>query len=209
MDRRLAALIMTAQPTPTDLEAPAQATGRCGVPRRSDGKPCTQWPVRGTKRCKMHGGLTPQVKQAGVVRVLEAQVKGQLRQQGWEPVTDPIRHYAELGGEVLAFKDLCRARINELEGRWEVPAEGFVAEDTKAAVQLYERALDRADKILASMLRIGLDAEALRQSRERPSREQAETLAAILAQVLADPRVSVQPGQANAVVIDALKGLGT
>lgn len=144
----------------------------CGAKTRGGGT-CINHPVTGATRCRMHGGASPAVLAKAAVNRLEAKVRGELKSKGWAPVTDPLTHYADLGGEILAFKDLARERINVLQS-WETPEVGMLAEDTRAAVQVYERALDRADKILASMLRLGLDAEALRQGRERPSREQAD-----------------------------------
>lgn len=35
--------------------------GRCGA-RRRDGKPCTQFPIKGKARCKMHGGKSTGAK---------------------------------------------------------------------------------------------------------------------------------------------------
>ena len=43
---------------------------------------------------------------------------------------------------------------------------------------------------------------------ERPTREQVETLTVVLDKVLADPRVSVDPGVARRVVVDAMVAAG-
>jgi hypothetical protein len=168
--------------------------------------------------CATHGGSAFQVRNAAAVKLLQARINGELQQRGWEPVTDPITHYADLGGEALAFKDLAREQVNVLQdwaltiGHFQRDDDGgepefmAMAEQSKAVISVYERALDRCDKILGSMLRIGLTAEALRQTRERPSREQAEALIAAMDRLLADPRVHVD-GDARAVVSDALRGL--
>jgi hypothetical protein len=166
----------------------------------------------------MHGSGTPQARAKAAANVLQAKINGELQQRGWEPVTDPISHYADLGGEALAFKDLAREQVNVLQD-WALTIGHFqrddddgdsqfmaMAEQAKAVVAVYERALDRCDKILGSMLRIGLTAEALRQTRERPSREQSEALIAAMDRLLADPRVSIE-GDPRAVVSDALRGL--
>jgi hypothetical protein len=156
---------------------------RCTA-RKSNGEPCSQRPIRGGTVCYTHGGSTPQVRAAANVRLLQAKVRGELVQRGWDPVSDPLQAYADLAGEVWAFKELCRERLEDLS-RWETP-EAFGKDETKAAVQVYERALERAQKTLHDMLRLGLDAEALRQSRERPTREQAEQLVMVLTGVLDD-----------------------
>jgi hypothetical protein len=43
---------------------------------------------------------------------------------------------------------------------------------------------------------------------ERPTREQVATLTAVLDMVLSDPRVSVDPGVARRVVVDAMAAAG-
>jgi hypothetical protein len=187
----------------------ASAQNRCGA-RTRDGGSCTQWPVRGTTRCKMHGGLAPRLRAKVRAMQLRARINGELQALGWEPVTDPIPRYAELAGETLAFKDLARERINEL-GSWE-QANEFDNLDIHAAVKVYQWALEQSEKILGRMSSLGLTAEILREAlhleAERPTREQVATLAAVLDKVLADPRVSVDPGVARRVVVDAMVAAG-
>lgn len=132
----------------------------------------------GSEVCSTHGGRAPQVMAKAAERVLEARVAGEVAKRGWEPVTDPLGAFADLIGEVWAFKELCREKLVDLH-RWEY--EDFKGgEDIKPLVAVYERALDRAGKQLLDMLRLGLDAQALRAAKERPSREQAEALQRVI-----------------------------
>lgn len=153
----------------------------CGA-SRSNGEPCKQWPVRGEKRCRLHGGiLDPVVIKK---RELVAKINGQMVVRGWEPVLDPLAAIADLAGEVLEFKELCRAQLNELQ-EWV----GYSEEDVeyaRALVQTYERSLDRSNKILADMTRLGLDAAALGAAQARPSIEQARSLGNVLDRVFAE-----------------------
>jgi hypothetical protein len=187
----------------------ASAQNRCGA-RTRDGGSCTQWPVKGTTRCKMHGGLAPRLQAKVRAMQLRARINGELQALGWEPVTDPIPRYAELAGETLAFKDLARERINEL-GSWE-QANEFDSLDIHAAVKVYEWALEQSERILGRMSSLGLTAEFLREAlhleSERPTREQVAQLTAVLDNVLADPRVSVDPAVARQVVVDAMVAAG-
>jgi len=166
---------------------------------------CGNNAIPGGTVCRVHGGEAPAVKDAAARRLLQAKLNNQLATMGWEPVTDPVAAYADLAGEVLAFRDLARAKLNELEGNWSY-LDVRMVEDARALVGVYERALDRCDKILASTLKLGLDAESLRQGRERPTREQAERLIDVMGKVLADPRVTVS-GDPKAVILDALGDL--
>jgi hypothetical protein len=191
------------------FSAIASAKNRCGA-RTRDGGSCTQWPVKGTTRCKMHGGLAPRLQAKVRAMQLRARINDELQALGWKPVTDPIARYAELAGETLAFKDLARERINEL-GSWE-HANGFDSLDIHAAVKVYQWALEQSERILGRMSSLGLTAEilrdALRLEAERPTREQVATLTAVLDVVLSDPRVSVDPAVARRVVLDAMVAAG-
>lgn len=163
-----------------------EAHAICGAKTRNGGT-CKSYPVAGAKRCRMHGSSGPVARTAAAVNVLQAKLRGELNQRGWEPITDPVAEYALIGGEVVALKDMARERINDLEGQWENPSNGIMAEDTKAAVQFYERALDRAERTISRMVGHGLDfaalAAALQLARERPSREQAEQVVAAFRKV--------------------------
>jgi hypothetical protein len=186
----------------------ASSQNRCGA-RTRDGGLCTQWPVKGTTRCKMHGGLAPRVQAKVRATQLRARINSELQALGWMPVTDPIPRYADLAGETLAFKDLARERVSELES-WEHEG-AFDALGIHAAVKVYQWALEQSERILGRMSSLGLTAEilqdALHLEAERPTREQVATLTAVLDRVLSDPRVSVD-GDARGVVVDAMAAAG-
>lgn len=167
---------------PKGLPAGTVVDGRviCGAQNRR-GEPCTQDPIKGQKRCRFHGGvLNPVIIKE---REIRAKINGELQSRGWEPVTDPLAALADIAGEILEFKELCRAQINNLEG-W-VGYNQDEEEFARALVLSYERSLDRSGKILLDMSRLGLDAAALNAARERPTREQAATLANVIDRVLA------------------------
>jgi len=154
---------------------------------------------------------------------LQAKVNGELQALGWEPVTDPVARYADLAGEILAFKDLARVQMNALQD-WTLTIGHFergdddegreflaMAEQAKAVVMVYERGLDRAERVLARMQSLGISAELLREAlhleSERPTREQVDKLAAVLNRVINDSRVSIS-GDARSVVVDAMQAEG-
>lgn len=143
-----------------------------------DGQPCRRAPIMGASVCWTHGGATAQVREKARVRLLEAKVAGELVKRGWEPINDPLPAYADLAGEVWAWKELCREQAATL-AQWDY-RDAKLAEDVKPLVVVYERALDRARGTLVDMMRLGLDAQALRQAKERPSREVAEQFVAVL-----------------------------
>lgn len=174
---------MSSNPMPSAGSSEPHATPViCGAKTRS-GKPCQQHPIRGGTRCRMHGGATPRALVAANRRVLETRIQGELEARGWDPVTDPVAAYADLVGETWAFKELAREKITELRA-WTTTNVITGTDEAAAILQVYERSLDRAQRSLADMLRIGLTAEHLRQARERPTLDQAQAFQRVLDQLL-------------------------
>ncbi|MGD7788203.1 HGGxSTG domain-containing protein [Propionibacteriaceae bacterium Y1700] len=185
-------------PTSSKVEVHAERN-ICGAKTRS-GEPCTQRPLLGGKRCRMHGGKSRGALANNARRVLEAEVRGVLVERGWSPVLNPIPAMAELAGETVAFKDLAREKLNELT-RWD-HEDDKGSEQERAMVTVYQRALADAFSMLEKMARLGLDAEALRQAiaseQERPTREQAAQLAAWLTGML--DAITATPEQRAAAI---------
>lgn len=169
------------------MQSPRETSGRalCGAKTRNGGT-CTNWPIPGGRRCRMHGGSTPAALEKARTRVLEARIKGELVERGWAPVLNPIPVMADLAGETVAFKDLAREKLNELD-RWD-HHDAKDAEQERAMVAVYSKSLNDAFAMLEKMARLGLDAEALRQAlaieQERPTREQATQMATWLTEMI-------------------------
>ncbi len=114
--------------------------------------------------CKHHMGSTPAVtaKYKGVA--MESDAARALAQLDVQPIDNPLEALALLAGQAVAWKDAMAARVNEL---MEIR---FVNDDTseqlRSEVQLWERALDRCEKVLVSMARLNID-ERLAQIDER------------------------------------------
>ena len=153
----------------------------CGAKTRS-GRPCPNPPMRGGTRCRQHGGASPAALAKAKERLLEARIAGELARVAVVPVTNPVGELAALGGEVMAWLDLCRRNLEHLRG-WE-HADLKESMDIRPLIAVYERALDRAVVTMERMARLGLDAETLRRQlqieAERPSREQAAVLTRVI-----------------------------
>ena len=174
---------MSSNPMPPAATPEPHATPViCGAKTRS-GKPCRQHPIRGGTRCRMHGGATPRALAKANRRVIEARIQGELEARGWEALADPVAAYADLAGEIWQWKEIARAHIADLQ-TWATVNIVTGVDEVSALVQIYERALERAQRSLADMLRIGLTAEHLRQARERPTLDQAQTFQRVLEQLL-------------------------
>lgn len=141
--------------------AAAKCTGH-----KSNGEPCSNWPMHEQKVCHAHGGRSPQAIRAAELRLMERQARelfGKLVPT-LQPVENPLAAYAELAGRVIAWMELMDSLLDELSG---VGYESeYTGEQVHAAIQLYERAMDRANTVLASYARLRID-ERLAEITER------------------------------------------
>ena len=113
--------------------------------------------MRGQTRCDMHGGKTPS-KLAKAARTLaEDKVRRSLNEVGIREVENPLAELRALTGEVVAWKDALAAHVAALGEHYRF-TDDKGAEQLRAEVALYERALDRAGKLLETWARLGIDA---------------------------------------------------
>ncbi len=127
----------------------------CGAKTRQ-GRPCRLVPMLGQVRCRMHGGGSPQARRAAEVRVTEARVAAVVGELVTTPCDDPLSALTELAGEVLAWRDVLRREISRLTDL--ATTDEFGVERAKAVVELYERAMDRASRLLVAIAKLDLDA---------------------------------------------------
>lgn len=88
-------------------------------------------------------------------RQVEAEARTVLAELGVAPVEDPLAQLLKLAGEVLAWQRATAGLVNELESIRYRGSNG--AEQLRAEVALYERAMDRAVTVLASIARLNID----------------------------------------------------
>jgi hypothetical protein len=123
------------------------------------GRRCRRSAVRGTNVCPMHGGRAPQVRAAAARSVATAQALAAYERyspNGHGPV-DVLAELGRLVAEVRHFADWAGGRVAALTaGDWRPDQPRAAAE-----LALYERALDRAGRLLADVARLGLDAALL------------------------------------------------
>jgi len=127
---------------------------RCSEPRH-DGTPCKGYAIIGATVCAAHGGRLPRVKAAAAASVVERRVAAELARLDVEPVDDPLAALAILAGQILAWRDAMADRVAALTSlRYEGIGAG---EQLRAEVALWERALDRAERVLVAMARLNID----------------------------------------------------
>jgi hypothetical protein len=133
----------------------ADGRPRCSAKaRNAPGGVCHAHRNKGATRCRMHGGSSPKSQQKAARDRVEADVRELLATMDIGPVHDPLTALKNLAGEVLAWKDAMRLKVEELD-RLDVSTE--YGEAARAVVQLFERAMDRAGEFLFKIARLNID----------------------------------------------------
>jgi hypothetical protein len=128
---------------------------RCTGTVRATGEQCRRNAVAGAVVCLSHGGAAPQVRAKASERLLEAKLRRTLADLGVpEPVGDPLTALQLLAAEVLAWKEICRGEVAKLT---DLGYTNQFGDQVRAAVVVYERAMDRAAQVLASIARLNID----------------------------------------------------
>jgi hypothetical protein len=174
---------------------------RCTATSSRTGERCRAHPVLGATVCVAHGGRAPQVRAAAARRLADAKLRKALDQVEVREVDDALAEFRRLMSEVVAFKDLAAAHVAALEDRIR-STDHVGAEQLRAEVSLYERALDRAGKLLGDWVRLGIE-----ERMARVHEAQAAALGAALDKGLAAAGVTVdQRRRAIEVVREELRG---
>ena len=129
--------------------------------------------------CPTHGGRAPQVRQAAHLRLVQQRAQAVLDREQIVPVSDPVAALQELAGQVLQLRDYFGARLAELSDDAWVSRSRMGVEQVNAWVSAFERAQDRAARLLTDLARLGLDERAVRLS-EAQGRMIAQVLGAAL-----------------------------
>jgi hypothetical protein len=144
---------------------------------------CGKNAVRGLNRCQVHGAAHPAAKEMGE-RVMKDRVEQHRLQQlitehglSEEEALNPLLQLQKLGIETLAVKQYFLEQMAQLEEM--VYDDRLGIEQVRAMVQLYERAADRANRLLVDMARLDID-----NRLAKISERQGDIIATILEKVL-------------------------
>lgn len=151
---------------------------QCGAKSKRHGGRCGAQAITGTNVCRWHGGAAKQVKRKAHERATEAKAQQVLGKLAYAPVSDPVSELADLAGQAAAWKELMAARVAELT---KPGYAGMTAEQTKAEVVVFERAMDRCGALLTSLAKLGLH-ERVVQVQEQQVAMMRQALTAALAQ---------------------------
>jgi hypothetical protein len=153
---------------------------QCTARSKRTGQRCKRAPIIGGTTCWLHGGAAPQVQRRAAERVAEARALATFEhyspnERSPEPV-DVLAELAVLVREVTGFKNFAADRLRALTADdWRVSDAGIAAE-----VALFERAADRAGRLLVDVSRLGIEDLERRASSQRAllERSRAERIVA-------------------------------
>lgn len=146
----------------------ADKTPRCGAKTRQEGSHefCQQpagWGSDhvGAGTCKLHGGNTKNQKVGAAKVIADREARRALAELDVAPVDDPLTALSQLAGQVVAWQEAIAGMVNQLGDH--VRYEGAAgAEQLRAEVALYERAMDRTNSVLSTIARLDIDARLTR-----------------------------------------------
>ncbi|MGI5423071.1 hypothetical protein [Actinomadura luteofluorescens] len=150
---------------------------KCGAKKRQGEGTCQRpagWGTdhAGTGCCKLHGGNTRDHRAAA----LREQAERTLADLNAPPVDNPLTELARIAGQVVAWKDGIAERVNDLTSlRYSTDG----GEQLRAEVALFERALDRCEKFLATMARLNIDDRLTRISEQQAALVNQAVIAAL------------------------------
>lgn len=128
---------------------------RCSArARNAPGGVCHGHRVRGATRCRMHGGTSPKAREKAARDRTEASMRDLVTIMDNGPIHDPLTALKELAGEVVAWKDAMRTKVELLDS---LEYSTDYGETARAVVQLFERAMDRAGDFLFKIARLNID----------------------------------------------------
>lgn len=136
---------------------------KCGAQKRqgAPGETCTfvaGWGTDhvGTGRCRLHGGNTRNQRAAARAEKAEQDAHRLLAQLDVQPVDDPFAALSRLAGQVLAWQEAISRIVNDLGDRVRYEG-GAGAEQLRAEIALYERAMDRTGSILGMIAKLNIE----------------------------------------------------
>lgn len=165
---------------------PAGSKPACGAKTRQEGAHPTcslsaGWGTDhpGVGHCRLHGGNTKAQKTRARKQQADKEARAVLAELDVQPVEDPLTALMQLAGQVLSWQEATATLVNGLGDRIRYEG-GTGAEQLRAEVQLYERSMDRAEKVLSSIARLNIE-ERLAQISEAQADRVLAAIDAVLA----------------------------
>lgn len=150
----------------------------CGAAKRAGGT-CSNPVGPGAKRCRFHGGSSPQAKAARQRRLVEAEATKFALREGVPLDRPAVEILSELAAEAVRLKNYLASRVEQLE---ELRYAGHSGEQIRGELAAYMQALDKAGDFVHKLARLGLDERQVKLDEAR-----VVLLVGVVGRVLASP----------------------
>lgn len=180
---------------------PDSNAAKCGAKTKThDGAPCLGNPVKGSLRCRMHGGASPQAKRKAAQRVSEDIARKAMETYGHKADVDPITALLDEVCWTAGHVAWLRERVREIEAEalvWgkttevDKQAAEYPGTDTTEAaapniwLTLYQK--ERAHLVAACKAAISAGIE---ERRVRLAERQGDMIVAVLQKIFGDLNLS-------------------
>lgn len=182
---------------------------RCSAKRRN-GEGCGAWAVKGATVCRMHGGSSPQARQAAARRVQEEKAAKAAQRLAQPIETDPSQALLDLVSSAAGEVAYWRARVDEIQHRDEKRLTSGLTKitegkdrggvttlrtvETIAAIEyrMWTAAQDRLAQYATAALRAGVE-----ERRVRIAEDQGALVAQVIRRIL--DRLDLSEWQAEMV----------
>lgn len=167
---------------PQPLTPENSVTHLCGAKLSSRDGTCTRQVKAGSIRCHIHGGHIQKVQRAALDRRNELAARNKVakrlkKQGGYDRIEDAVEELEKLAAEALMFKEICWERLQAIKGDWRYSTSA--GEQLRSEAALYERAMDRCNKLLTDYVKLGIA-----ERRVKISEIQAMMLVGVIQNVL-------------------------
>lgn len=165
---------------------------RCSAKRRN-GEGCGAWAVKGATVCRMHGGSSPQARQAAARRVQEERAAKAAQRLAQPVTTDPSQALLDLVSSAAGEVAYWRNRVDEIQDRDEKRLTSGLTKITEGKDRGGVTTLRTVETVAAIEYRMWVDAQerlarfaaaALRAGVEERRVRLAEDQGALVAQVI-------------------------
>jgi hypothetical protein len=179
--------------------------------KRSNGEPCSKWPMKGQRVCNTHGGSSPQAKAAAERRIETARAEAAVTTFGLPREVDPRDALLEEVYRSAGAVDWLQQQVQALTADqvvWgkaeevEKQAGEFPGVDTthRAAVNVWVDLLNRERKHLVDVCKAAIQA-GIEERKVRLAEQQGAMLASVIKNILGDLDLTPQQQARVSVVV--------